>query len=284
MRSIRKKKKVLKRVNFVVIIVIILCTIQITSNKYHRSLKTEKTKVVKANKNNGNKGNSEQKVEKKSNNKNDNDSKDYSKKSNKKIDKKESNNKNLNQRLLLVNRDNRLDENYFPRDLTVPNVRFLGNRNFQIKRLRREASEALENLFQEAKKENIILLGVSGYRNYNYQVNVYNNSVYRNGKEHADNYVAQPGASEHQTGLAMDIVSTEYINLDENFVNTKAYKWLKQNCYKHGFIIRYPKEKEYVTGYKFEPWHIRYVGVEAATEIMNRGITLEEYIQENKAK
>ena len=82
----------------------------------------------------------------------------------------------------------------------------------------------------------------------------------------------------------MDIVSTEYINLDENFVNTKAYKWLKQNCYKHGFIIRYPKEKEYVTGYKFEPWHIRYVGVEVATEIMNRGITLEEYIQENKAK
>ncbi|MCS4454811.1 M15 family metallopeptidase [Clostridium botulinum] len=142
------------------------------------------------------------------------------------------------------------------------------------------ASGALENLFQEAKNENIILLGVSGYRNYHYQVNVYNNSVYRNGQQHADKYVAQPGTSEHQTGLAMDIVSTEYTNLDENFVNTRAYKWLKENCYKYGFIIRYPKEKEDITGYNFEPWHIRYVGIEVATEIMNKGITLEEYLQE----
>lgn len=275
MRNVKEKKRILRRVNFIVIIVIILCTIQIASNKYNRNLETKKTQIVKENKNNGNESNNQKMGKKKSNNKNNNDSKDDSKNNNK---------QNLKQNLLLVNRENKLDEDYFPRDLTVPNVRFLGNRNFQIKRLRRVASEALENLFQGAKKENITLLGVSGYRNYNYQINVYNNSVHRNGKEHADKYVAQPGSSEHQTGLAMDIVSTEYINLDEDFVNTKAYKWLKENCYKYGFIIRYPKEKEYITGYKFEPWHIRYVGVEVATEIMNRGITLEEYLQEIKGK
>ncbi|ENK1244547.1 M15 family metallopeptidase [Clostridium botulinum] len=289
MRNIKEKKRILRRVNFIVIIVIILCTMQITSNKYNRSLESKKIQIVKEIKNNSNKNNNQQTVKNKSNNKNNNDSKDDSKNNNQEITKNESNSKNnkkqnLKQNLLLVNRENKLDEDYFPRDLTVPNVRFLGNRNFQIKRLRRVASEALENLFQEAKKENITLLGVSGYRNYNYQINVYNNSVHRNGKEHADKYVAQPGSSEHQTGLAMDIVSTEYINLDEDFVNTKAYKWLKENCYKYGFIIRYPEEKEYITGYKFEPWHIRYVGVEVATEIMNRGITLEEYLQEIKGK
>ncbi len=143
--------------------------------------------------------------------------------------------------------------------------------------MRKVAGEALEKLFNAAETENIVLLGVSGYRNYNYQVNVYNNSVYRNGKQHADKYVAQPGTSEHQTGLAIDIVSNEYTNLDEIFVNTRAYKWLKENCYKYGFIIRYPKGKEDITGYKFEPWHIRYVGIDVATEIMNRNITLEEY-------
>ncbi len=173
------------------------------------------------------------------------------------IKKKETNSKNnkqqaLKQSLLLVNRDNKLDEHYLPNDLTVPNIRFLGNSNLEVRRLRRVASGALENLFQEAKNEKIILLGVSGYRNYHYQVNVYNNSVYRNGQQHADKYVAQPGTSEHQTGLAMDIVSTEYTNLDESFVNTRAYKWLKENCYKYGFIIRYPKEKEDITGYNFE--------------------------------
>ncbi|MCW6078388.1 M15 family metallopeptidase [Clostridium sporogenes] len=181
--------------------------------------------------------------------------------------------------ILLVNRQNRLYETYLPKDLIIPNIKFISNGDPGVKKIREVAGEALEKLFNAAENENIVLLGVSGYRNYNYQVNVYNNSVYRNGKEHADNYVAQPGASEHQTGLSIDIVSTEYTNLDENFVNTRAYKWLKENCYKYGFIIRYPKEKENVTGYKFEPWHIRYVGVNAATEIMNRNITLEEYCE-----
>ncbi|AUM94897.1 TPA: M15 family metallopeptidase [Clostridium botulinum] len=254
MRNRRQKKLILRRVNFIISIVIILCTIQILSNKYNRSIESKRAQTVSEN-------NKQQAIKKKKPNI----------KNNKQQISKQS--------LVLVNRDNKLDESYLPHDLIVPNIRFLGNRNFQVRRLRRVASEALENLFQEAKNENIILLGVSGYRSYNYQVNVYNNSVYRNGQQHAYKYVAQPGSSEHQTGLAMDIVSTEYTNLDENFVNTRAYKWLKENCYKYGFIIRYPKEKENITGYNFEPWHIRYVGTEAATEIMNKGITLEEYLQ-----
>ncbi|EPY2272088.1 M15 family metallopeptidase [Clostridium sporogenes] len=179
--------------------------------------------------------------------------------------------------ILLVNRQNRLYETYLPKDLIVPNIRFISNGDPEVRKIRKVAGEALEKLFNAAETENIVLLGVSGYRNYSYQVNVYNNSVYRNGKQHADKYVAQPGTSEHQTGLAIDIVSNEYTNLDEIFVNTRAYKWLKENCYKYGFIIRYPKGKEDITGYKFEPWHIRYVGIDVATEIMNRNITLEEY-------
>ncbi|APF27550.1 MULTISPECIES: D-alanyl-D-alanine carboxypeptidase family protein [Clostridium] len=254
MRNRRQKKLILRRVNFIISIVIILCTIQILSNKYNRSIESKRAQAVSEN-------NKQQTIKKKETN---------SKNNKQQISK---------QSLVLVNRDNKLDESYLPNDLIVPNIRFLGNRNFQIRRLRRVASEALENLFQEAKNENIILLGVSGYRSYNYQVNVYNNSIYRNGQQHADKYVAHPGTSEHQTGLAMDVVSTEYTNLDENFVNTRAYKWLKENCYKYGFIIRYPKEKENITGYNFEPWHIRYVGIEEATEIMNKGITLEEYLQ-----
>ncbi|APQ78080.1 M15 family metallopeptidase [Clostridium botulinum] len=261
MRNRRQKKRILRRINFIITIVIILCTIQILSNKYNRSIESKRVQAIKE-KETISENNKQQTIKK-----------------------KETNSKNnkqqaLKQSLLLVNRDNKLDEHYLPNDLTVPNIRFLGNSNLEVRRLRRVASGALENLFQEAKNENIILLGVSGYRNYHYQVNVYNNSVYRNGQQHADKYVAQPGTSEHQTGLAMDIVSTEYTNLDENFVNTRAYKWLKENCYKYGFIIRYPKEKEDITGYNFEPWHIRYVGIEAATEIMNKGITLEEYLQE----
>jgi len=252
MRNRRQKKLILRRVNFIISIVIILCTIQILSNKYNRSIESKRAQAVSEN-------NKQQTIKKKETN---------SKNNKQQISK---------QSLVLVNRDNKLDESYLPHDLIVPNIRFLGNRNFQIRRLRRVASEALENLFQEAKNENIILLGVSGYRSYNYQVNVYNNSIYRNGQQHADKYVAHPGTSEHQTGLAMDVVSTEYTNLDENFVNTRAYKWLKENCYKYGFIIRYPKGKEDITGYKFEPWHIRYVGIDVATEIMNRNITLEEY-------
>ena len=107
----------------------------------------------------------------------------------------------------------------------------------------------------------------------------------REGEAQTRSYTAEAGASEHQTGLAIDILSDEYSVLDEGFENTRAFKWLNENCYKYGFILRYLKGKEDITGYNYEPWHFRYIGnEEAAMEIMNRGLTFEEYINEIKGK
>ena len=127
----------------------------------------------------------------------------------------------------------------------------------------------------DAKNDNINLNIRSGFRSYNTQVSLYNNYVKRDGKTAADTYSARAGHSEHQTGLAADINS-----LEQSFINTKEGKWLNENCYKYGFIIRYPKGKEDITGYIYEPWHIRYVGTDIASKLYNNGnwITLEEYL------
>ncbi len=127
----------------------------------------------------------------------------------------------------------------------------------------------------DAKNNNINLYIRSGFRSYNTQVSLYNNYVKRDGKAAADTYSARAGHSEHQTGLAADINS-----LDQSFINTKEGKWLNDNCYKYGFIIRYPKGKESITGYIYEPWHIRYVGTDISSKLYNNGnwITLEEYL------
>lgn len=126
-----------------------------------------------------------------------------------------------------------------------------------------------------ASKDNISLRVVSGFRSYNTQSTLYNNYVKQDGKANADTYSARPGHSEHQTGLAADINSAS-----DSFNNTKEAKWINDNCYKYGFIIRYPKGKEKETGYMYESWHIRYVGVELATKLYNNGnwITLEEHL------
>lgn len=127
----------------------------------------------------------------------------------------------------------------------------------------------------DASNAGIHLEIISAYRSYYTQANLYNNYVARDGKQEADRYSARAGHSEHQTGLAADLNS-----LDQNFIDTKEGKWLNENCYRYGFIIRYPKEKENITGYMYEPWHIRYVGVDIATKLYNNGnwITLEEYL------
>lgn len=127
----------------------------------------------------------------------------------------------------------------------------------------------------EAKASNINLRIISGFRSYSTQKTLYNNYVKRDGKAAADRYSARAGHSEHQTGLAADINS-----LEQSFENTNEGKWLNDNCYKYGFIIRYPKGKESATGYMFEPWHIRYVGKELASKLYNNGnwISLEEYL------
>lgn len=114
---------------------------------------------------------------------------------------------------------------------------------------------------------------LSGYRSYAYQVDLYNAYVARDGKEAADRYSARPGYSEHQSGLCFDIG-----NIDDNYGDTEAGKWLQEHCKDYGFIIRYPKGKEDVTGYQYEPWHVRYVGEAVAKDIMDKNSTLEEYL------
>ena len=127
----------------------------------------------------------------------------------------------------------------------------------------------------DAVNEGINLKIISGFRSYGTQQTLYNNYVARDGKAEADRYSARAGHSEHQSGLAADINS-----LEQSWKNTKEGKWLNDNCYKYGFIIRYPEGKEDITGYMFEPWHIRYVGIDVATSIYNNGnwLTLEEYL------
>ncbi len=124
-----------------------------------------------------------------------------------------------------------------------------------------------------ALKDGARLNIVSGFRSYDYQEKIYKEYVKEYGKKQADTFSAQPGHSEHQSGLALDICDDS-----DNFIDTKEDKWLQKNAYKFGFIIRYPKGKEHITGYKYEPWHLRYVGRKHAKRIQDKKQTLEEYL------
>ena len=124
----------------------------------------------------------------------------------------------------------------------------------------------------DAYSDNIYLEIISGFRSYETQYYTYNSFVYDRGTELADRVSARPGHSEHQTGLAFDINTTA-----NYFADTPEAAWLAEHCAEYGFIIRYPKDKEYVTGYAYEPWHIRYIGREKAKIITQSGLTLEEY-------
>ncbi len=134
------------------------------------------------------------------------------------------------------------------------------------------AYEKYLQMYHAAKKEGLTMLVVSAYRTEDYQRNLYNSRVTRSGKTYADSYSARAGHSEHQTGLAIDIGSVY-----TSFENTKEFKWLQQHAHEYGFFMRYPKGKEWITGYAYEPWHYRFVGVDVATKIHNQGITFEEY-------
>ena len=140
--------------------------------------------------------------------------------------------------------------------------------------LTKQTKSSFEEMAAAAKKEKLDIYIVSGFRSYSYQENLYNNYVKRDGVKKADTYSARPGHSEHQSGLAFDLNSVK-----NSFADTKEGKWLADNCYKFGFILRYPKGKTDETGYMYEPWHFRYVGVELATILYNGGdwITMEDY-------
>lgn len=166
-----------------------------------------------------------------------------------------------------VNRKSTLSSDYKPTDLVLPDVRAVNSSNRLY--MRKEAASALEELFKAAEDENYYLYAVSGYRSYSYQKSIYNPY---------SGYSAPAGASEHQLGLAMDITLAKYNGtLSVDFGNTKEGKWVKENAHKYGFIIRYLQGKEDITGYNYEPWHLRYLGVDLATELYEKNITLEEY-------
>ena len=124
-----------------------------------------------------------------------------------------------------------------------------------------------------ALKDGAKLKIISGFRSYEYQEKIYNIYVKEFGEEKTNTFSAKPGHSEHQTGLAIDICEDS-----DKFIGTKEDIWLQKNAHKFGFIIRYPKGKEHITGYKYEPWHLRYVGKKHAKKIFTRGLTLEEYL------
>ena len=136
-----------------------------------------------------------------------------------------------------------------------------------------EAEDAFYKMQAEAHDLGLTLYISSGYRSYDYQAGLYQRYVDRSGKAEADRYSARPGHSEHQTGLAFDLNT-----ISDEFKDTDEGKWVADNCHKYGFIIRYPEEKESVTGYMYEPWHIRYLGVETATAVYESGLCLEEYL------
>ena len=143
-----------------------------------------------------------------------------------------------------------------------------------------EAKKALEKMLADGKVAGYDYVPFSGFRSYEYQTTLYERYVKRDGKEAADRYSARPGHSEHQTGLAWDIgeKTQQDLWLTDEFGETDAGKWLMENAHKYGFILRFPKGKENVTGYMYESWHYRYVGVKHAEAIHKQDVTLEEYL------
>jgi len=158
--------------------------------------------------------------------------------------------------IILVNKDNPLPCNYNPGE-------------------NRQARSALNNLMAEMRKENLnVGNSISAYRTYSQQTTLFQNYVRKNGFHKALTYSARPGYSEHQTGLGFDLTHRNGKLLGNN----QTSRWLANNAHRYGFIIRYPEGKEHITGYTYEPWHVRYVGVNVATEIFEQRLTLEEYL------
>lgn len=162
--------------------------------------------------------------------------------------------------ILIVNKDIALPESYAPGEI-------------------QEARQAIDQLIQQGNTQGLNLVLRSGFRSYATQTELYNNYVARDGQSKADTYSARPGHSEHQTGLAFDLGNTAGTDdFKVSFENTAEGKWIKENAQDYGFIIRYPKGKADITGYQYEPWHLRYLGKDTAQKVKSSGLTLEEYL------
>ncbi len=172
--------------------------------------------------------------------------------------------------ILIVNKSYPLPKDYVPTN-TYKDATGL---NYCTTCIDKDAYEKYKEMKADATALGLNIWIQSGYRSYNLQESLYNKYVNRDGKVAADTYSARPGHSEHQTGLAFDLNS-----ISDDFQYTDEGKWVNNNCYKYGYILRYPKGKEHITGYKYESWHLRYVGEELATKLYNNGewITLEEH-------
>lgn len=178
-----------------------------------------------------------------------------------------------NDYLILVNKHNPVSNTYIPNNLVAitseDNIDYIERKN-EIMYINNKVLEQYVLLYNDALANGITLTIFSAYRSYEKQEMLWN-------QRSNINYIAPPGCSEHQTGLAIDI-SIRTIGLTKNFMNSKEYNYLINNAYKYGFINRYPKNKEEITGYYFEPWHFRYVGYDHSLKIHNQNITLEEYL------
>lgn len=181
--------------------------------------------------------------------------------------------------LMLVNQSHPMEDGYVPELANIDDSHQVDAR----------VLESLQNMLKAASDEGYSLYVCSAYRSVDRQKELFNESMidyvnqgmtYYEAAIETAKSIAWPGESEHATGLAMDIVSSDYAGLDEKQGETDDQKWLMEHCYEYGFILRYPKDKSEDTGIIYEPWHYRYVGVEAALAIRDQGVTLEEYLNE----
>lgn len=183
--------------------------------------------------------------------------------------------KNMEGTAFLVNRQHAISELY------APDVRKVIGPGMSQK-LRDDAATALEEMFAAAKEEGFKLSIVSGYRSYSKQATIYSRKKANEGQKAADRVSARPGTSEHQLGLAMDVAKLGGSQLNGGFGKTKEGQWVNENAHRFGFIVRYQQGYEEITGYMYEPWHVRYVGKEHAKAIYEAGIPMETYMSAHK--
>ena len=174
--------------------------------------------------------------------------------------------------LMLTNKFYSLDNSYNSDNMVKVSKQYSYGDNQMVTG---ETFDAFLSMFKAAKKEDLTLIINSSYRSYEDQEEIYNEYKDTRGEEAANKIAAKAGFSEHQTGLSIDIQT--YESTASTFEEFEEFKWLQDNAHKYGFILRYPKDKEYLTGYEYESWHYRYVGVEVATYIYENNITFDEY-------
>lgn len=178
----------------------------------------------------------------------------------------------------IVNKQRPAGQAYIPTNLVTPSVMLNTGKSAEENSILPEVAPHLESLFGAAKTQGHSLMFASGYRSYTLQNTYYTHYVATSGQTEADRYSARPGTSEHQTGLSLDVATVDRVHyLDQAFGTDPAGKWLAEHAHEYGFIIRYPEGKESVTGYMYEPWHIRYVGKDLATQLYTNKQTMEEF-------